>query len=175
MLRAEEMVTAIVRSKVPEENAGAYRRETKTTSLVCSRFPGYKGMRTIEPKDVQSDWVTIYSFDSYENYNRWINSPERALRLKILHSLADAETSREQISGLDYWLAPKASSWPPSWRMTLVAFAAILPVSMFIPPLIRPLFPTLPLLGSLLAVAAVTVVMSYISLPLMVHLFRRWL
>jgi antibiotic biosynthesis monooxygenase (ABM) superfamily enzyme len=175
MLETEEMVTAIVRSKVSEGSAAAYRRETKTMSLICSRFPGYKGLRTIEPKDVQSEWVTIYSFDSYENYNHWINSPERTLQLKVLHNLAEAETSREQISGLDYWLAPKTSSWPPSWRMTLVAFSAILPVSLFIPPLIRPLFPTLPLLGTLLAVAAVTLVMSYISLPLMVHLFRRWL
>ena len=59
--------------------------------------------------------------------------------------------------------------------MTLAAFLAILPLSLFIPPLIKPLFTTQPLLGSVIAIAMVTIAMSYVSLPLMVKIFRKWL
>lgn len=173
-----EQITAIVRSRVLPENFGAYRSATQELSAACSQFPGYGGTRVIEPTDVEAEWVTILSFDSYENYDRWINSSQRAQNLAVLGRLIEGEVSREQISGLDYWMAPptKASrSWPPSWRMTAVAFLAIFPLSYFVPDLVRGLFPSQPFLGRVVAMAVVTILMSYISLPLMVRVFRRWL
>ena len=123
--------------------------------------------------------MTIFSFDSYDNSRVWETSPQRKACLQELQELVEGQVVREQISGLDYWIEPGqkkvGGGWPPSWRMTAVAFLAILPLSLVIPPVIRPLFPTMPILGSLAAIAAVTIVMSYISLPLMVRLFRKWL
>jgi antibiotic biosynthesis monooxygenase (ABM) superfamily enzyme len=171
-------VTAIVRSLVLPENFDRYRAATRELSAACSEFPGYGGTRVIEPSNVESEWVTIFSFNSYQNYDRWINSPERGRCLSVLNRLTEGEVSREQISGLDYWTGPaakKSGSWPPSWRMTGVAFLAIFPLSYFVPNLVRGLFPHQPMLGSVLAIVAVTVLMSYISLPLMVRIFRRWL
>lgn len=75
-------------------------------------------------------------------------------------------------------MQPKQKSggaWPPSWRMTVTAFLAILPLSLVIPPLIKPLFVDQPLPGSVTAIAMVTVAMSCISLPLMVRIFSKWL
>lgn len=173
-----EQVTAIVRVRVLPENFERYRVATQALSTACSTFPGYGGTRLIEPSDVEAEWVTIFSFDNYENYDRWIHSPQRAECLEVLESLIEGDVSREQISGLDYWTPPSAkfsASWPPSWRMTAVAFMAIFPLSWFIPELVRGFFPSQPIIGKVLAIAAVTVVMSYVSLPLMVRIFRRWL
>lgn len=173
-----EPVTAIVRALVLPENFDLYRAAIRELSAACSVFPGYGGTRVIEPSNVEAEWVTIFSFNSYHNYDRWINSPERARCLNVLHRLIEGEVSREQITGLDYWTGPaakKSGSWPPSWRMTAVAFLAIFPLSYFVPNLVRGLFPGQPMLGSVLAVVAVTILMSYISLPLMVRIFRRWL
>jgi antibiotic biosynthesis monooxygenase (ABM) superfamily enzyme len=145
---------------------------------VCATFAGYEGTRIIEPADPSAECVIIFSFDSYDNYSRWEKSRERETCLLALHELVEGDVERERISGLDYWMQPAQKSggnWPPSWRMTVAAFLAILPLSLFIPPLIKPLFFDQPLLGSVTAIAMVTVAMSYISLPLMVRIFRKWL
>ncbi len=171
----EEAVTGIVRYRVAPENAEEFRRQSKLTTEACSRYPGYRGTRTIEPSNADSDWIVIYSFDTCEHLDHWLSSDIRAERVRVLDSLVIGEGQREHISGLDYWFAPKESHWPPSWRMTVVAFLAILPLALFIPSRVEALFPTQPFLGSVVAVAVVTLVMSYVSLPLMGWLFRRWL
>jgi antibiotic biosynthesis monooxygenase (ABM) superfamily enzyme len=173
-----EQVTAIVRARVRPENAARYREATQKISEECSRFPGYSGTRSVEPKDSNSDWVTIFSFDDYNHYERWISSDRRAQCIGQLDSLVEGQISREQIHGLHYWFeagSDSGHSWPPSWRMTGVAFIAIFPLSFFLAPFVKAQMPNHPLLGTVAGIAAVTCVMSYVSLPLAVHLFRRWL
>ena len=70
-----EQVTAIVRSRVLCENFDLYRTATQELSNAFSLFLDYGGTRFIEPADVEAEWVTIFSFNNYENYDRWINSP----------------------------------------------------------------------------------------------------
>ena len=170
-------VTSIVRATVKPENFERYREMTEMVTEVCSQFTGYQGTRIVEPTDPSAVRVTIFSFDSYENYRLWEKSIERHESLEKLDQFIEGEASREQISGLNYWMSPalNSNSWPPSWRMAVVAFLAIFPLSHLIPPLVRPLLPNYPFLGSVLAIAAVTILMSYFSLPLMVRLFRKWL
>lgn len=173
-----ERITSIVRSRARPGRSSQLRAVNQRISTVCATFPGHEGTRIIEPADPNAEHVIIFSFDSYDNYSRWGNSPERKACLLELQDLVEGEVAREQISGLDYWIQPEKKSggtWPPSWRMTAVAFLAILPLSLLIPPAIKPLFVDRPLFGSVTAVAVVTIAMSYVSLPLMVRIFRKWL
>jgi antibiotic biosynthesis monooxygenase (ABM) superfamily enzyme len=173
-----ERITSIVRLRVQLGQEKEFRALIQRISAICATFPGHQGTRIIEPANPEAERVTIFSFDSYENFLAWESSPQRKSCLEKLNELVEGEVLREQISGLDYWIAPgeKASAtWPPSWRMTTIAFLAILPLALSIPPFFRPLIPNMPILGSILAIAAVTIVMSYISLPLMVRIFRSWL
>jgi antibiotic biosynthesis monooxygenase (ABM) superfamily enzyme len=173
-----ERITSIVRSRARPGLSSQLRALNQRISTVCATFPGYKGTRIIEPADPDAERVIIFSFDSYDNYSRWENSTERRACLLELQDLVEGEVAREHISGLDYWIQPEKKSggtWPPSWRMTAVAFLAILPLSLFIPPAIKPVFVDSPLLGSVFSIAAVTIAMSYVSLPLMVRVLRKWL
>ena len=171
-----EQVTSIVRARVLPGRGDAYREANLKISETSRSFPGYLGTRIISPTDADADWVTIYSFDSYENYCRWMESEQRRRCLKTLEGLVEGSVHREQITGLDYWFGPdQKNSWPPSWRMTMVAFLAIFPLSWFIPPTVRQLLPGYPAAATVLSIIAVTLCMSYLSLPLMVHLCRRWL
>ena len=173
-----EQVTSIIRSRIQPGRAAEFRELNQKISAICAGFPGHQGTRFIEPVDPGSERVIIVSFDSYDNYCRWEQSPQRRECLEKLQKLVVGEIAREQISGLDYWLQPQEQtnrSRPPSWRMTAVAFLAILPLSLFIPPAVKPLLADQPLLGSVLAIAIVTIAMSHVSLPLMVRVFRKWL
>jgi uncharacterized protein len=173
-----DQVTAIVRARVLPINVDDYRRATLELSAQCNGFSGYCGTRIVEPRNEGDEWVTIFSFNNYENYETWINSEDRSQGVKVLDSLADGETAREQIHGLHYWFEPDTKagrSWPPSWRMAAVAFVAIFPLSFYLAPAVRNQMPNHPLVASVLAIASVTCVMSYVSLPLAVRIFRRWL
>jgi len=172
---AEYQVTSIVRAKVQTDNFEAYRKATEHIIDVCCEFDGYLGTRIIEPENPDSERVTIFSFDRYENFLQWEKSKERLICIQKLDALVDSPIHREKISGLNYWMQPELieNKWAPSWRMTAIAFLAIFPLSYFIPPLIHPLFPHHPFIGAVVAIGIVTILMSNVSLPLMAKLFKK--
>ena len=91
--------------------------------------------------------------------------------------MIEGETTREFIRGIDYWLGDdgeEGRSWPPDFRMVIIAFFAIWPLVYFVSPILVRFMPADPLLASLLSTAIITILMGYISLPLITRIARRW-
>ena len=174
---SEQQITAIVRHRVKVNHTEDYREASKNLILKSKKFSGYLGTRVIEPNDAKSPWIIVFSFNNHTNFSVWINSKERAEGIEQLTPFIEEAPDHEVITGINYWMEneKKNRSWPPSQKMTVVAFFSIFPLSYFIPPLIKPYFIDQPLLGSIIAIAVVTVIMSNISLPIMVRLFKRWI
>ena len=175
-INAEERVTAIVRVRVDPDKEDMYRALSQKITEACADFDGYLGTKAIAPTQSGQDHVTLFSFDTYHNFCQWENSKERDSFLSQLTPLVVGAISREQTSGLDYWFrseSTKNSSWPPSLKMTFVAFLAIFPLSYGVPRILAPLLPSNEMLAETLTIASITVLMSYVSLPLMVRLFAR--
>lgn len=171
-------VTSIIRRRIREGCEADYQEWSEGISQACSRFEGHLGTQIVRPVDPRGEYVTIISFDRYENYQAWEESEERSRWLDQVRPLTEGKPSREHIEGLNYWLTPigeQKRAWPPDFRMVLVAFFAIWPIVHFLRPLLAPYMPTHPLLASISSTAIISLVMGYVSLPLMVKLFRRWL
>lgn len=171
-------VTSIIRRRIREGAEQEFERWSEGISRACSRFQGHLGTQLIKPVNPRGEHVTIISFDKYENYRVWEESEERSRWLEQVRPLTEGVPSREHIEGLNYWLLPhgkKARSWPPDYRMVLIAFFAIWPIVHFVRPALAPYMPSHPLLASIASTAIISLIMGYLSLPLMVKLFRRWL
>lgn len=170
-------VTSIIRRRIKEGCEAEFEQWSDGIGQACSRFPGHLGTHRIWPAEARGEHVTIISFDRYEHYRRWEESQERSDWLDKVLPLTEGKAVREHIEGLNYWLMPakKGRAWPPDARMVLVAFCAIWPIVHFVRPALAPFMPQQPLLASLASTAIISLIMGYISLPLMVKLFRRWL
>ena len=96
----------------------------------------------------------------------WEHSDERRHWLKQIEALVEGNSSSEHLSGLNYWFDPRADgkTWPPDWRMTLVAYLAIFPLAYYLPPLMTPWLPKQSFFAAVISIGIMTVLMSYISL-----------
>lgn len=168
-------VTAVIKRKIKTGRGDEFVNWSRQITAVCKTFDGYVSTKMIEPPNPEGDYVTIITFDSYPHYQAWEESKQRNELLAKMEDVIDGEVSREQIVGLPFFLGKREKLWPPNWRMVLVAYLAIWPLVHFLPPLINPLLPEQPLLQSLLSTAIVTVLMGYVSLPLMQFLYRKWI
>jgi antibiotic biosynthesis monooxygenase (ABM) superfamily enzyme len=170
-------VTSIIRRRVREGYEADFDEWQKGISSACKAFKGYVGVRFIRPEHRGNEYVTIISFDSYSHYLIWESSPERTVWLHRVRDMMEGEETREFIRGFDYWLGndpEEGRSWPPDFRMIVIAFFAIWPLVYFVSPLLARFTPADPLLASLLSTAVITLLMGYISLPLMSRIARRW-
>ncbi len=171
-------VTSIIRRRIKQGSEAEFDTWSESIARTCSQFAGHLATQRIRPVDPRGEHVTIISFDKYENYQTWEESEERSRLLDRVKPLTEGRPSREYIEGLNHWLLPgtgNARSWPPDFRMVLVAFLAILPIVHFVRPALAPYLPEHPLLASISATAIISLIMGYLSLPLMVRIFRRWL
>lgn len=170
-------VTAIIRRCIVEDGVDEYRRLSDALNAEARKFRGYRGTRMINPETPDGEYVTIFSFDDYDSYELWQQSERRNELLTQMEKIVRKQTA-QHFTGVDYWFeGTKRSRGPrfPSWRMVLVVFAAIFPLVYFLPPIIGPLLPSHPFWAIFVSASITTLLMSYVSLPLMAWLFQRWL
>lgn len=166
-------VTAIFKRRVKSGRETDFLNWSRRITAVCRTFDGYVSTKLIEPVKPNGDYVTVVTFDNFRHYQQWEESEKRQQLLEGMQELIDGEVSQEQIVGLYQFLGKEEKKWPPDWRMVLVAYAAIWPLVHFIPPLINPWLPEQSLVQSLLSTAVITILMGYVSLPLMEALYRK--
>lgn len=174
----EVKMTSIIRRRVRSGCEREFEDWTKGIAGACQKFEGYLGTRLIHPTDSSEPYVTILSFDSYQNYRTWLTSDVRKGWLQKVEGCTEGAESIEELSGFDYWLGvetDKVRSWPPSFRMNMAAYVAILPLVSFVLPALQPFMPDNPVISTLLSTAIITLLMGYISLPLVARIFRKWL
>jgi uncharacterized protein len=66
---------------------------------------------------------------------------------------------------------------PPRWKMALLTWIAVWPVSMLVPAILMPLLgPNFPqVLTAGLIAAGIVVILTWVAMPLLVKVAHRWL
>jgi antibiotic biosynthesis monooxygenase (ABM) superfamily enzyme len=112
---------------------------------------------------------------------RWLESDERAHLLRQVRSLGAARTAVQQRTGLETWFhvpseAAATMRPPPRWKMWLVSLVAIYPLVLAFQAFVVPLTSSwpLPLRAALFSLVLLTL-MTYVVMPVVTRLLRRWL
>jgi len=115
--KASTTVSAIVSCYVPPEKEADFLQWEQKIFQVEAKAPGFIGHRLERPvAGIQENWVIALTFDSDENLNRWLNSPERAALLKEAEACQQDVQVRIDSTGFDFW-APNPQGPPPN-RLT---------------------------------------------------------
>lgn len=76
-------VSIVTQTTVRPERAEDFARWQGETSTVISRLPGFVEQRLMPPNPpLQVDWVILQRFDTLQDAQRWLGSPERQSRLE---------------------------------------------------------------------------------------------
>ena len=96
---------------------------------------------------------------------------------KRVAPLTEGEPEYRQLNGLEAWFRARSLPEPPVWKMALLTFLAVWPISMAVPAVLNPLIgnrvPNVVFAGAV--AAGIVLVLTWGAMPLLVKLARPWL
>ncbi|MEB3229867.1 MAG: antibiotic biosynthesis monooxygenase [Leptolyngbyaceae bacterium] len=176
----ENHVTAVIAHLVKPGQEAAYEDWMREIIPVAKTFPGYLGVNILRPQvGQQSEYIIVLHFDRPRNLQEWLSSKERqALITQVQPHIQQAEDV-QVLTGLETWfqLPKRPQLKPPKrYKMALLTwmsvFVTISIVSRILPILLAPL-PAI--LVQFLTVGAVVWILTYVVMPRLTQLFKRWL
>ena len=176
----EGPVTTTVTARVKPGHEPFYERFLEGIIDAASRFPGHLGVEVFRPQSAAGgEYRVVYRFDTRAHLRAWLDSAERAAWLERAapHVIGRART--QFLTGLETWFTlpgQSVTSAPPPYKMAVLTWVTIFPLITLVVIVLGPLLKDLDLVPSLALTTAVTVpIMTWIAMPLITRLLRRWL
>ena len=153
------------------------------------KFEGHMGVNIIRPPDMSNpEYVIILRFDNFENLAKWEKSEIRKKWIENGKDLIEGKAKVEKQTGLEFWFTPssvRASTTvveqsppppPPRYKMAIVVIGIIFVLVSTLLPQVQQATVGLPvLLSTLLGVAIMVLLMTYVIMPSVTRLLRPWL
>jgi antibiotic biosynthesis monooxygenase (ABM) superfamily enzyme len=143
------------------------------------RFPGHLGANVYRPGLGGRTYRVVFKFDRERNLEHWEVSKERREWYERAEGLVEGPPRVERISGLETWFTlpdQGAIVPPPRYKMATVTWLAIFPLIVVLSATLVPQLDALPeSLATVVMSSLLVALMTWIVMPAMTRLFRKWL
>lgn len=170
-------VTVVFTWDVKPGHERAFEEWAHGTNDEAARFPGHLGATWLRAEGIRHRYYTVLTFADDDRLGEWLGSAEREDRMDRLGGLATAHRN-QSTTGLETWfsLPGEAVPAPSRWKMVLVTFAAVYPLSLLFQAFLAPATQAWPLPVRGLAFPVIMVpLLTYVVMPGLSRLFRRYL
>ena len=168
---------AITRS-IRKEHVVEFERLLGEFSRESMSDPGARGVLLLHPPpgSNSTEFGILRTFASAAERDAFYRSERYQQWLKMIAPLVEGEAQWRELSGLEAWFRNPYEA-PPRWKMALVTWLAVWPVSVFVHALLDPLFPSAwPKVAVAAFVAAgIVLILTWVAMPLLVRMARPWL
>lgn len=173
-------VTVSVSRRVLPGREADYEAWVRGIAEVAKGFKGQQGLNVLRPSDQTGGrYVLIYRFDSHDNAHAWESSDARAEWIAKLDGISDGDADRKTATGLEVWFdlpTVPAASQPPRHKMAVVLIAVIFGLVLSLQVVLGPYIASWPRWSQTLTVVTLQVLaMTYLIMPLITALLKRWL
>lgn len=171
-----EPVTVVFTWRVARGREPEFEEWAHDITSAATRSPGHLGSTWLRPQGADRTYHTVLRFTDSRRLAAWLDSPERQGWIDRLDGLASEE--RLQTTGMETWfsLPERTVHAPPRWKMSLVTFAVVYPLSLALQLTAVPLTSPWPLPLRALAFPVILVpLLTYLFMPILSRLLRRWL
>jgi hypothetical protein len=179
--QAPAYVTQIICRRVRPERQADYERWLKERLMpALAGFDGYEGATVLRPGETPTkEYVIIQRWRDYAALQGWVDSDLRGAVLGESEPLSVSAPSRRRETGLEVWFqlpGRGAVRPPPRYKMALVIWMVIAPLSLAANALLGAPLAGLPDVAATYVKAGVIVlIMTYLAMPLARRLLARWL
>jgi len=171
-------VVEVIITQVKAGKEAAYREWETKIQQAQSKFPGYRGSYVQPPVAGELGWTTLMRFDTTEQLDRWLKSPERAELVKESEPLVDYAHLQQMGTSFPGWFPtdPKTGKGPPNWKAAMLVLLGLFPIVMletrFLSPRLADVNSSLGMfIGNVISVALTT----YLTMPLFIKTLGWWL
>jgi hypothetical protein len=175
---ADGGVVEVIITQVKPGKEAAYREWETKIQQAQSKFPGYRGSYVQPPVAGELGWTTLMRFDTAEQLDRWLKSPERAALVTESEPLVDYAHLQQMGGSFPGWFPtdPKTGQGPPKYKAGMLVLLGLFPIVMlearFLSPRTAGLNPSLAMfIGNVISVALTT----YLTMPLFIKTLGWWL
>jgi hypothetical protein len=123
-------VSAVISSRVRAGREAAFRAWEQRIASAQARSPGFQGYRFEPPiPGVQEDWLAILRFDTEDNLQAWLESPERKQLLEEAAPFLEEFHARVVRTGFEQWFPSAADGTSaPAWKQNMIVLLLLYPV-----------------------------------------------
>jgi antibiotic biosynthesis monooxygenase (ABM) superfamily enzyme len=171
-------VTVLVNTVVPAGREASFVTALKGLLEEFGRFPGTSGSAVFRRESGEEvEFSILKRFSSETAHDAWLASPAFARWRAEVAPVTPTPGHVRRYSGMEaFFVSAKAPDAPPRWKMAVVLFFAVLPMSLAMSRWVAPALAHLSLFtGSLLTSVAMVLAMTYAVVPLLTRLFQPWL
>lgn len=173
-------VTAIISHLVRTGREQGYEEWLHGIAMAAYRFQGHLGVSVIRPGDhAHPEYVAIVKFNHYDNLKAWLESSVRQEWLARLQPLIEKPETIQTLTGLETWFTLPNKPMkvpPPRYKMAIMTWLGVFCTISLLNRLLVPLLAGLPaLLSSLLITGLTVALLTYVIMPRLTQLFRKWL
>lgn len=175
-----EPVTLVFTWTVKQGKEKAFENWAHRITEAAATFEGHLGANWVKPVTNSKNYTVIYKFDTVDHFMEWEHSMIRKTMLREVEEYTKGSTSKlEQITGLETWFTLPGSLTikpPPKWKMAIATAIGIYPIGLFFQAYIAPYMNEVPLLlRPVVLILLLTPLMTYVIMPNITKLFRKWL
>jgi|APMI01.1.fsa_nt_gi uncharacterized protein len=179
---SDESVTLLIQQHVRPDAVLRYEQWLRSISTKAATFPGHQGVHILRPPPGQNEYSILIRFANITDAERWTTSDERKQLVAEIADAFEREDRFEIQPGIEFWFTPPspAQKKPAPWKQWLITTSVIWPLTMLIPPLFKPLFAALPVLGGWgishgIIAATIVALVVFVIMPRYVRAVSRWL
>ncbi|MBD2257986.1 antibiotic biosynthesis monooxygenase [Pseudanabaena sp. FACHB-2040] len=175
-----QQVTAVISHIVRPGREEGYEKWFHGIATEARKFKGHLGVTAIRPHDhAHPEYAVILRFDHYNNLKKWLESDVRHDWIERLQPLIEKSETIQTLTGLETWFSlpnKLLRTPPPRYKMALVTWLAVFTTLAILSRLLAPLLSRLPvLLNQLITTGLVVALLTYLIMPRLTRLFRKWL
>jgi antibiotic biosynthesis monooxygenase (ABM) superfamily enzyme len=174
--RSAQPVTVMFTWDVEPGREAAFESWAHGVNDTASAYPGHLGATWLRAEGSRHRYYTILNFSDENRLNTWMDSDEREEWLRRVDGIATEH--RHRTTGMETWfsLPDRSVHAPPRWKMALVTFAGVYPLSLILQVTAVPVAKAWPLpLRGLVFPAILVPLLTYLIMPGLSRLLRRWL
>jgi antibiotic biosynthesis monooxygenase (ABM) superfamily enzyme len=175
----EETIHIAIVRRVRKTHIEAFERALAEFASQSLAEPGSRGVHCIYPPPGSGscDYGILRSFASAADRDAFYKTALYKDWLATIEPMVEGGPTIRRLDGLEAWFRDPRGSLPPRWKMALLTWIAVWPVSMLVPAILLPLLgPTFPrVIASGVIAGGIVAVLTWGAMPLLVKLAHAWL
>ena len=175
----DETIHIAITRRVRKEHTRDFERMLAEFASRSLAEPGSRGVHLLYPAPGAdaSEYGILRSFASTADRDAFYASDFYKDWTDRIESMIEGGPVFRQLNGLEAWFREPHASMPPRWKMALLTWVAVWPVSMAVPALLGPLLGANvpPVIAAGVIAAGIVLVLTWAAMPLLVKLATPWL
>jgi antibiotic biosynthesis monooxygenase (ABM) superfamily enzyme len=174
-----EPIHIAITRRVRKECVGDFERALAEFARRSLLERGARGVHCLYPPPGSGsmEYGVLRTFASAEDRDAFYVSPLYKEWLAQIAPWTEGDSHRRELRGLEAWFREPSFPMPPDWKMALLTWVAVWPVSMLVPALLTPLLgPTFNfVIAAGIIAAGIVILLTWVAMPLLVKATHSWL